>query len=83
MRILSADGARGSGMSKILKSEIKRLVKENSGVILNDKAANALVEILERKARDIAQHAVRNAAVKNRNVILEEDIEDYSVKYGG
>ncbi len=70
-------------MFDMLKSEIKRLVRENSGVVLNDKATDALVEILEKKAREIAQHAVKNASVKNRSIILEEDIEDYSVKYGG
>lgn len=70
-------------MPKISKIEIKKLVEENSGVVLNDKAADALAEMLEKKAMEIAEHAVKNAAFKNRNIVLEEDIEDYSLKYGG
>lgn len=69
-------------MSKISKATIKKLVNANSGVMLNDKAAEALAEILEKKAKDIADYAVKNAKRKNRNVVMEEDIEEYVVKHG-
>ena len=69
-------------MSKISKATIKKLVNENSGVTLNDKAAEALVEILERKAKDIADYAVKNAKKKNRKTIMAEDIDEYVVKHG-
>jgi histone H3/H4 len=70
-------------MPGISKATVKRLVKENSGVMLSDEAADEIVEILERKAKEIAAHAVANAKRRNRSVILEEDIEDYAIKKGG
>ena len=50
--------------------------------MLNDKAADALVEILEKKAKEIADYAVKSAKTKNRKVVMEEDIEEYVVKHG-
>ena len=73
----------GVGVSGISKAAVKRLVKENSGVRLSDGAADEIVAMLERKAREIAAHAVANAKRRNRSVILEEDIEDYAMKKGG
>ena len=69
-------------MAGISKATVKRLVRENSGVMLSDGAADALVGMLEKKAREMAAHAVANAKRRNRNIILEEDIEDYSIKKG-
>lgn len=67
---------------RISKSAVKKLVRESSDVVLDDKAAEALARILERKAREIAEHAVANAKKRRREVILKEDIEDYSIKNG-
>jgi histone H3/H4 len=68
-------------MPKISKIAIKRIIKDTSGVMLNDRTAVAIADILEKRARDIAENAVANAKRKNRSVILEEDIEDYTVKH--
>ncbi len=81
MRILSADRL-GAPMPKISKNAIKRMVSEGFGVSLNDGAAEAITRIIERRATDIASHAVSTARSKKRNVVLREDVEDYSIKHG-
>ncbi len=88
MRILSTDfdGAamdgNGEGAARISKAAIKELVHDGSGIILNDRAAEKLATILEERARDMAAHAVANARRRNRTTILEEDVEDYTMKRG-
>lgn len=64
---------------RISKVVVKQLVHSSSGIVLNDKAAEALANILEGKAREIAAHAVANARKHNRSTILEEDVENYAV----
>ncbi len=69
-------------MSKISKATVKRIVKMSNGAKLSDKAAEAIAAILEKKAKNIAAHAVKNAKRRNRDVVLKEDIEDYMLKGG-
>ena len=70
-------------MPKIPKASIKKLVNESFGVSLNDKAAEAIAGIIEKRAIDMADHAVNSAKSKKRNTVMREDIEDYTVKRGG
>ncbi len=67
--------------ARIPKAVIKRLV-HSAGVRISDTAADALGEMLDKKAREIAAHAVANARKCNRKTILKDDIEDYAVKGG-
>ncbi len=68
-------------MPKIPKIVIKELVKDR-GLRLNEKAADAITKILEKKAKEIAEYAVKNAKKNNREKITKEDIEAYIMKYG-
>ncbi len=77
-RILSAE------MYRISKSSIKKMVKNGSrrDVIVSDKAAGAIAAMLERKAKLIAEYAVKRAKSRNRGTITEEDIDTYRLKFG-
>jgi len=68
---------------KIPKALIKKVIKDDSDIILDDKAAEALAEQLETEAKEIAKYAVERAKKVNRTTVLEEDIEDYVIKHGG
>ncbi len=70
-------------MPKIPKALIKKVIKDDSDIILDDKAAEALAEQLETEAKEIAKYAVERAKKVNRTTVLEEDIEDYVIKHGG
>lgn len=63
---------------KISKATIKRIVGEGK-VKISDEAAERIAEVLEKKAKSIAAHAVARANKKNRSVVLLEDIEDYKL----
>lgn len=86
MRILSTDNVvfrmDDGRAARISKLSVKRLVRDSSGLALDDKAAEKLAGILEGRARDMAAHAVENARRRNRTTILEEDVEDYAMKGG-
>lgn len=73
-RILSADMS-----GKIPKSAVKRLAKAGSNARISDDAAEAIVSLLEQRAREIADFAVSRAKKNNRKVILKEDIEAYTI----
>ncbi|MEM3503823.1 MAG: NFYB/HAP3 family transcription factor subunit [Nitrososphaeria archaeon] len=72
----------GDVVPKIPKALIKKVIKDDSDIILDDKAAEALAEQLEIEAKEIAKHAVERAKKVNRTIVLEEDIEDYVIKHG-
>lgn len=71
-------------MEKISKESIKKLVKNGSNpdVIVSDKAAEAIIAILEKKAKKIAKYAVDRAKNKKRATITEEDIDTYRMMFG-
>ncbi|MGI0134370.1 MAG: histone-like protein [Candidatus Micrarchaeaceae archaeon] len=69
-------------MPKISASSIKKLVRDSSGTVISDSAANAISKILEKKAKRIARYAVKRAKSKKRATILEEDIDTYRLKFG-
>jgi len=71
-------------MRNIPKASIKKIVKNgtNPNLIITDKAAEAIARILETKARRIAKYAVKRAKSKKRNIITEEDVETYMLKFG-
>jgi len=72
-------------MRNISKSSVKKIIKQvhGSNVIVSDSAADAIVKILEQKARRIAKYAVKRAKDKKRATVTEEDIDTYRLKYGG
>lgn len=69
-------------MAKISKNAIKEMIDGSFGVILEDRAADAIAEILQAKAMEIANFAVCAASKKNRTTILKEDVEAYTFKSG-
>ena len=73
-RILSADMS-----GKIPKTAIKKLVKSSSDAMISNDAVEAMAEMLEKRAREIAEFAVARARKKERKVILKEDIEAYRI----
>ena len=69
-------------MASIPKAAIKKIVNGRSGIVLTDRAAEALSAVLERKAKRIARYAVTQARRKGRKTILKEDIDTYRLKFG-
>jgi histone H3/H4 len=71
-------------MHNISKTSIKKIIKSGSNpdVIINDKAAEAIAKILEKRANKIARYAVKRAKSKKRNTITEEDIDTYRMMFG-
>jgi histone H3/H4 len=69
-------------MGKVSKAEIKRLVKNNSGVAISDTAIESIAKLLEAKAKKIAEYAVKRAKAHNRDVVTEEDVDTYRLKFG-
>jgi histone H3/H4 len=71
-------------MRNISKSYIKKMVKggSNPNVIISDKAADAIVRILEKKAKKIAIYAVKRAKSQKRRTITEEDVYKYRLVFG-
>jgi histone H3/H4 len=71
-------------MRNISKASIKKIVKtgSNPNMIISDKAAAAIARILEIKAKRIAKYAVKRAKGNKRNMITEEDIDTYRLKFG-
>ena len=67
---------------KISKATIKKIVAGNTRIKISDDAAAKIAEVLERKAKKIAEHAVWRAKKKNRNIVMLEDIEDYKLTHG-
>ncbi len=64
---------------KISKAVIKNIVAKNGKVKISDEAAERIADVLESKAKSIAEHAVARAKKKDRNMVLLEDIEDYKL----
>ena len=60
----------------------KRLVKNNSGVAISDTAIESIAKLLEAKAKKIAEYAVKRAKAHNRDVVTEEDVDTYRLKFG-
>ena len=67
---------------KISKATIKKIVAGNTRIKISDDAAAKIAEVLERKAKKIAENAVSRAKKKNRNIVMLEDIEDYKLTHG-
>ena len=65
----------------IPKQAIKSMVKK-SGIAISDSAADALAQMLERKAKKIASYAVKRAKASGRKSVLEDDIDTYRIKFG-
>ncbi len=67
-------------MANIPKSSIKTLVKRYYGANITEDGANELARIIEKKAKDIAGFAVRNAKSKGREKVTKDDIKEYLIK---
>lgn len=65
---------------KISKVMLKRFVKDNFDIKISDGATEELVNILEKKAKDISKYAVEKAKKNKRKKILTGDIESYKLK---
>lgn len=69
-------------MANIPRHVLKDIITKNSGAVLEERAMDAIVEILQKKAVEIANFAVSAAERKNRTTVLKEDIEEYILKGG-
>lgn len=69
-------------MANISKDVLKDIIAKNSSLILEEKAMDAILEILQNKAVEIAAFAVGAAERKNRSTVLKEDIEEYILTGG-
>ncbi|MGC9190616.1 MAG: histone-like protein [Candidatus Micrarchaeia archaeon] len=70
-------------MAGLSKAAVKKLIKGRSNIAISDEAAAAIAEMLEKKAASIARYAVKRAERKKRKIILDEDIDEYRMKFGG
>ncbi|MGC8669757.1 MAG: histone-like protein [Candidatus Micrarchaeia archaeon] len=70
-------------MTIISKALVKKLVKERYSILLSDDAAEAIADMLEKRAASIARYAVKHAQKKKRSIVTEDDIEGYKLKFGG
>ncbi|MGC8571774.1 MAG: histone-like protein [Candidatus Micrarchaeia archaeon] len=64
----------------ISRLTIKKIVKKNN-VMISDKAADKIAKILEQRAQVIARYAVKRAKKEGRNVVTQEDIDFYKLKF--
>ncbi len=62
---------------------VKKLVKKYTGSNITSDGAAEIAKFLERKAKEIANFAVKNAKKKKRNKVTKEDIEAYIFQKGG
>ena len=69
-------------MGKVSKTSIKRLVKNSSGIAISDNALESIAKLLEAKAKRIAEYAVKRAKAHKRDVVTEEDVDTYRLKFG-
>jgi histone H3/H4 len=69
-------------MANISKDVLKDIIAKNSSLILEEKAMDAILEILQNKAVEIAAFAVGAAERKKRSTVLKEDIEEYILTSG-
>ncbi len=69
-------------MANISKDVLKDIIAKNSSLILEEKAMDAILEILQNKADEIAAFAVGAAERKKRSTVLKEDIEEYILTSG-
>lgn len=67
---------------KISNATIKNIVNKRTRVKISADAADAIARMLEKKATSIASFAVKRAKKQKRNVVLEEDIDTYRLKFG-
>lgn len=69
-------------MGRVSKISIKRLIKNSSNIAISDPALESIAKLLEAKAKRIAEYAVKRAKEHNRDVVLEEDVDTYRLKFG-
>ncbi|MEM0074343.1 MAG: NFYB/HAP3 family transcription factor subunit [Candidatus Micrarchaeaceae archaeon] len=69
-------------MASLSKEAIKKIVARYAHAKITDDAAAAMAAMLERKAREIARYAVKNAKKKKRVSVTKEDIQEYIFKKG-
>lgn len=68
---------------KISKATVKKLINGSGGsVVISDSAASAIALILEKKATRISKYAVKRAKANKRNTVLQEDVENYKIRFG-
>lgn len=77
MKILSADT-----VATIPNSAIKGMIKKYAKASITDDGAAAIAAILERKAKEIAKFAVKNAKKGSRDKVTKEDISAYTFNEG-
>lgn len=77
MKILSAEA-----MAEISKDSIKKLVFSATKARITNDAAEEIAKLLEKKAKEIAVYAVKNAKRQKRNKVTKDDILAYIFKKG-
>ena len=69
-------------VASIPNSAIKGIIKKYAKVSITSDGAAAIAAILERKAKEIARFAVKNAKRRSRDKVTKEDISAYIFKKG-
>ncbi len=67
-------------MASLSKDSIKKFVREYTNAEITNDGAEIMAKILEKKAREIANFAVKNAKKAKRNKVTKEDVELYIFK---
>ena len=66
-------------MASIPKQAIKKLIQKYAKVNITEDGAEALGKILEKKARQISEYAVKNAKKSGRIKITKEDVNKFAI----
>jgi histone H3/H4 len=69
-------------VGRVSKTSIKRLIKNGYDIKISGPALESIAKLLDAKAKRIAEYAVKRAKTHNRNVVLEEDVDTYKLKFG-
>ncbi len=67
-------------MANISRDSIKKLVAKYAHARITDSGADEMAKMLEKRAKEIAKFAVKNAKKGKRNKVTKEDIEAYVFK---
>ncbi len=67
---------------KIPKATIRKIMKKDGDIKISDSAAEAIAEMLEKRAKSIANYAVKRAKKQGRKTVSQEDVDTYRMKFG-
>ncbi|MEM3781426.1 MAG: NFYB/HAP3 family transcription factor subunit [Candidatus Micrarchaeaceae archaeon] len=69
-------------MASLPKEAVKKIVAKYAHAKITDDAAAVMASMLEKKAREIAAYAVKNAKKNKHASVTKEDVQEYIFKKG-